>query len=109
LVTLSWAYQPRLKFRLRFAPLPVAAVRDEGGKAFAVQAELSTLSGVRLLLDRLDCDLAERKGNNHFDILINNAAAEFRIQELETWADTGWFAQKQTSLPVCRELNNAAD
>jgi len=51
----------------------VTAITQTGGKAFPVQAELSTLEGVEALFAQLDRELVERTGNNQFDILVNNA------------------------------------
>jgi len=53
----------------------VGTIVEAGGKAFTVQAELSTLSGVADLFAQLDQKLVERTGNNQFDILVNNAGA----------------------------------
>jgi 3-oxoacyl-[acyl-carrier protein] reductase len=52
----------------------VEIIQGEGGDAFVVQAELSTLAGVNTFFEQLDRALAERTGSNQFDILVNNAA-----------------------------------
>lgn len=52
----------------------VATILGDGGDAFTIQAELSTITGIHSLFEQLDRELNERTGNNQFDILVNNAA-----------------------------------
>jgi NAD(P)-dependent dehydrogenase (short-subunit alcohol dehydrogenase family) len=52
----------------------VKAIQADGGDAFAVQAELSALTGINSLFEQLDRELTQRTGSNQFDILVNNAA-----------------------------------
>lgn len=51
----------------------VAVIEGEGGRAFALQADLADAGAIPALLDRLDRELVERNGNAALDILVNNA------------------------------------
>jgi len=51
----------------------VRAIESRGGKALAVQADLSSLKGVRVLFEATDRGLGELLGGPGFDILVNNA------------------------------------
>jgi NAD(P)-dependent dehydrogenase (short-subunit alcohol dehydrogenase family) len=53
-----------------------AAVREietKGGRAFPLQADLSSLKGVRALFRAMDKRLKDLLGTRQFDILVNNA------------------------------------
>lgn len=51
----------------------VQEITDNGGVAFAVQADLGSLVGVEKLFQTVDTKLQETNGNIKFDILVNNA------------------------------------
>lgn len=51
----------------------VAEIEYNGGKAFAVGAELGSIAGVNTLFEKLDAELLKRTGHTNFDILVNNA------------------------------------
>ncbi|WP_028563740.1 SDR family oxidoreductase [Paenibacillus pinihumi] len=51
----------------------VHQIRQNGGFAFAVGADLSTVDGVQGLFSSLDERLREHTGDSRFDILVNNA------------------------------------
>lgn len=51
----------------------VHKIEQNGGSAFTIGADLSTLSGIRGLYAALDETVRERTGDNRFDILVNNA------------------------------------
>jgi 3-oxoacyl-[acyl-carrier protein] reductase len=61
----------------------VKNIEDAGGKAFAVKAELSSITEIAELFKQMDKELSQRTGTNQFDILINNAgiAEPATIQE----------------------------
>lgn len=52
----------------------VKAIKQEGGEAFAVGADLAKPGSVGELFDELDIELKRRAGEARFDILVNNAA-----------------------------------
>ncbi|MBW4332336.1 SDR family oxidoreductase [Stakelama sp. CBK3Z-3] len=54
----------------------VAAIEKAGGTAFALQADLLDAGSIPDLFEKLDRELAERKGGNALDILVNNAGNE---------------------------------
>ncbi|MDQ1910474.1 SDR family oxidoreductase [Paenibacillus sp. GD4] len=51
----------------------VRELENSGGTAFAVGADLETLSGVETLFEAMDAELGGRVGSHHLDILVNNA------------------------------------
>jgi 3-oxoacyl-[acyl-carrier protein] reductase len=51
----------------------VRELEASGGTAFAVGADLETLSGVEALYETLDGELVRQTGSRHLDILVNNA------------------------------------
>lgn len=51
----------------------VRQIEQNGGSAFSIGADFSTLNGIRDLYAALDEELRKRTGNNRFDILVNNA------------------------------------
>jgi NAD(P)-dependent dehydrogenase (short-subunit alcohol dehydrogenase family) len=51
----------------------VKNIEANGGKAFAVGADLASKGGVKALFTALDGELTTRNGSNKFDILVNNA------------------------------------
>lgn len=51
----------------------VYKIKQGGGTAFAVGADLRTLNGIYDLYESLDEVLRERTGDNRLDILVNNA------------------------------------
>lgn len=51
----------------------VRELEGSGGTAFAVGADLGTLSGVEALFETMDAELGRRAGSHHLDILVNNA------------------------------------
>lgn len=90
----------------------VAGIEAKGGKAFAVQGDVSTGAGVAGLFAALDAALADR-GLSGLDILVNNAGvASYDSFEQTTEAgfdalfDTnvkGLFFVSQTALPRLRD------
>jgi NAD(P)-dependent dehydrogenase (short-subunit alcohol dehydrogenase family) len=51
----------------------VKEIESNGGNAFLVEAELSSISGVKKLIEQLDYELKTRVGTSVIDILVNNA------------------------------------
>lgn len=51
----------------------VRTIEANGGAAFAIGADLSTLDGIHVLYATLDDVLQSRTGEKRFDILVNNA------------------------------------
>jgi NAD(P)-dependent dehydrogenase (short-subunit alcohol dehydrogenase family) len=51
----------------------VRTIERSGGSAFAIGADLQTLTGIHDLYAALDEALQHRTGDNRFDILVNNA------------------------------------
>ncbi|MDF2387712.1 SDR family oxidoreductase [Nostoc ellipsosporum NOK] len=51
----------------------VQEITDNGGVAFAVQADLGSLAGVEKLFQTVDTKLQETNNSIKFDILVNNA------------------------------------
>ncbi|WP_028775702.1 SDR family oxidoreductase [Shimazuella kribbensis] len=51
----------------------VRYIQSQGGKAFAIGADLGSVAGVDYLVESLDQELIERFDSNQFDILVNNA------------------------------------
>jgi len=62
----------------------VHQIEQNGGAAFAIGADLSTLDGIHYLYATLDEALQERLGDNRFDILVNNAG----IGQIVTFEET---------------------
>jgi 3-oxoacyl-[acyl-carrier protein] reductase len=50
-----------------------AEIVHRGGEAFCVQADVSSLAGIKGLFDTLDAELTDRRGSPALDILVNNA------------------------------------
>jgi len=55
------------------ATATVREIGENGGRAFPVQADFSSLEGVRALFQAMDKRLQELLGTPEFDILVNNA------------------------------------
>jgi NAD(P)-dependent dehydrogenase (short-subunit alcohol dehydrogenase family) len=55
------------------AEATVAGIRELGGDAFALPAEMAALTSIDDMLTRLDEELLSRTGAARFDILVNNA------------------------------------
>jgi NAD(P)-dependent dehydrogenase (short-subunit alcohol dehydrogenase family) len=55
------------------AAATVREIEKNGGRAFAVQADFSSLKGVRALFEATDKRLQDLLGRREFDILVNNA------------------------------------
>ncbi|MDA1680658.1 SDR family oxidoreductase [Bacillus cereus group sp. TH152-1LC] len=51
----------------------VDKIKQDGGAAFAISADLSTLNGINNLYLMMDQSLQKHIGNTTFDILVNNA------------------------------------
>ncbi|MGA4634887.1 SDR family NAD(P)-dependent oxidoreductase [Pseudomonas solani] len=51
----------------------VAAIRQAGGNAFALHADLVDAHAIAALFEKLDGELVDRNGSNGLDILVNNA------------------------------------
>lgn len=56
------------------AAATVATIEGEGGRAFAVQADLGAEGAVHQLFVTLEQEFKERTGNSTLDVLVNNAA-----------------------------------
>lgn len=86
------------------------AIIDSGGKAVAVQCDVSRESDVAKLIRT-----AVEFGNNRIDVLINNAgvyeAGDVTETSLDSWNDqlktnlTGAFLTMRASLPIMRSQN----
>lgn len=48
-------------------------IKNDGGQAFLIGAELSSLSSVNNFFESFDAQLIKQTGSNQFDILVNNA------------------------------------
>lgn len=57
----------------------IRTIKKSEGKAFPVQAELSTIQGVETLFAQLDRELIEITGNNQFDVIVNNVEFLSRV------------------------------
>lgn len=51
----------------------VDIIKQDGGSAFAISADLSTFNGINKLYSMMDQSLQKYIGDNTFDILVNNA------------------------------------
>lgn len=51
----------------------VKAIQAEGGEAFALAADLSSVSEIRSLYEAFDAEVGRRTGEARFDVLVNNA------------------------------------
>ncbi|WP_329767520.1 SDR family oxidoreductase [Bacillus nitratireducens] len=51
----------------------VHKIKQDGGSAFAISADLSTFNGINYLYSMLDQSLQKHIGNTTFDILVKNA------------------------------------
>lgn len=51
----------------------VKEIKQNGGKAFAIQAEFGLAESVSKLFEALDHELQQYTGSRNFDILVNNA------------------------------------
>ncbi|HEV7229170.1 SDR family oxidoreductase [Brevundimonas sp.] len=90
----------------------VARIEAAGGRAFAVQGDLSAVAGVDALFDQLDAGLAAR-GLSGLDVLVNNAGvaafepvADTREETLNALFDVnvkGLFLTTQRALTRLRE------
>ncbi|MFI9272588.1 SDR family oxidoreductase [Kitasatospora sp. NPDC052896] len=67
----------------------VAGIRAEGGRAFAVRAELGPSEGVDTLFAGLEAQLEEHTGSSRLDILVNNAGLMGTAQPEEITGE--WF------------------
>jgi 3-oxoacyl-[acyl-carrier protein] reductase len=55
------------------ATFTVREIEANGGNAFPLQAELSSMTQIKQFYRMLDAELTQRAGSQHFDILVNNA------------------------------------
>jgi 3-oxoacyl-[acyl-carrier protein] reductase len=55
------------------AEATVREIMEDGGEAFAIQADLGSVPSIREFYGILDSELIKRTGDCHFDILVNNA------------------------------------
>jgi 3-oxoacyl-[acyl-carrier protein] reductase len=62
----------------------VKAIEAEGGRAFAVHAELGVADDVATLFSRLDAELLRRTGSTHLDIVVNNAGIATMLELEQT-------------------------
>lgn len=71
----------------RAADEVVGTIREAGGTAFAVRADLSAADGPERLWSAFDRGVTEFGGDGAVDILVNNAATSVRATLEETKAD----------------------
>lgn len=64
----------------------VAEIEAFGGKAFAVQAEVSEVASIKTMYDQLDAELTQRTGAAKFDVLVNNAGTAIG-KPIEQWTE----------------------
>lgn len=57
----------------------VGEIEASGGAAFALQADLSSITQIEALYQTMDTDLTKRTQSNQFDILVNNAGMSATI------------------------------
>lgn len=69
------------------AAATVGEIEKNDGRAFAVQADLGSLKGVRALFKATDERLREALGTREFDVLVNNAGISF-IAGIEDTSET---------------------
>jgi 3-oxoacyl-[acyl-carrier protein] reductase len=62
----------------------VKAIDADGGRAFAVHAELGVGDDVATLFGRLDAELLRRTGATHLDIVVNNAGIATMLELEQT-------------------------
>jgi 3-oxoacyl-[acyl-carrier protein] reductase len=62
----------------------VRLIAEAGGKAFAIQAELSSVAEIGRLYTNLDAELIARTGQARFEILVNNAGMQERASIEDT-------------------------
>lgn len=62
----------------------VQTIRQAGGDAFAVQAEIGDVASIQALFQALDKELTARTGEARFDILVNNAGIAPMVSLEET-------------------------
>ena len=55
------------------ADATIARIEERGGKAFALRAEMGSVSSIAIMLEQMDRELMDRTGQAKFDILVNNA------------------------------------
>ncbi|MBD0384043.1 SDR family oxidoreductase [Paenibacillus sedimenti] len=68
----------------------VRTIVADGGKAFAVGANLDSVAGVEQLVQLLDEELKQRTGGSEFDILVNNAGIGIAQQSYEETTETAF-------------------
>lgn len=61
-------------------------IKNDGGQAFLIGAELSSLSSVNIFFEAFDAQLIKQTGSNQFDILVNNAGGG-HVSTLEELTD----------------------
>jgi 3-oxoacyl-[acyl-carrier protein] reductase len=60
----------------------VKEIETNGGEAFAIQADVSSVDQLGRFFEVLDRELQERRGDRQFDILVNNAGVADRTSVL---------------------------
>jgi len=91
----------------------VQQIEQNGGSAFTIGADLSSINGINNLYDKLDDILRERTGDHGFDILVNNAgigqiltmeeATEDSFDEVMNMNVKGPFFITQQALPRLKD------
>ena len=91
----------------------VGEIREAGGEAFALQADVGSVEQLGKFFEALDAELTTRRGEPRFDILVNNAGiAAFGTTATATEADfdrvfatnvKGPFFTTQHSIPRLRD------
>jgi NAD(P)-dependent dehydrogenase (short-subunit alcohol dehydrogenase family) len=51
----------------------VGEIKEAGGEAFAIQADVGSVEQLGRFFEALDAELTKRRGDRRFDILVNNA------------------------------------
>ncbi|WP_314589226.1 SDR family oxidoreductase [Paenibacillus terrigena] len=91
----------------------VQQIEQNGGSAFTLGADLSSINGINDLYHKLDDILRERTGDHRFDILVNNAgigqiltmedATEDSFDEVMNMNVKGPFFITQQALPRLKD------
>ncbi|MCC3375162.1 SDR family oxidoreductase [Cohnella sp. REN36] len=84
----------------------VRTIREQGGAAFAIGADLTSVADIRALFGRLDGELHQRFGHAGLDILVNNAGIgqQLSIEETtEASLDEVWALHVKGPIFVIRE------
>jgi NAD(P)-dependent dehydrogenase (short-subunit alcohol dehydrogenase family) len=92
----------------------IAGIESAGGKAFAVQADVRSVSAIAAMFETLDKAFTERTGSNGIDILVNNAGVGAGMGPIEKMTEEvfdnlfdtnvkGLFFTSQQAMPRLRD------